>query len=64
MFRLAAGAAFLIAGFVHREHTLGVVSMVWSLVPLSAGVFDVCYISGVLGGPFSGKKIRDTSAGG
>ncbi len=64
LFRLAAGTAFLIVGFVNRDQTLGIVSMVWSLFPLSAGAFDVCYISGVLGGPFSGRKIRDSYSAG
>lgn len=58
IFRLLAGAAFLVVGYLYRDHTLGVLSMVWSVVPLSAGVFDLCYLSAVLGGPLSGKKIR------
>jgi hypothetical protein len=58
VFRLAAGTAFLAVGFVYRHHPLGVASMVWSALPLSAGGFDVCYISAVLGGPLRGAKIR------
>ena len=58
VFRLLAGAAFLVIGYVYRAHTLGIVSMVWSIFPLSAGAFDLCYLSVVLGGPFSGAKIR------
>ena len=57
--RLAAGTAFLIVGFVFRHHPLGVLSMLWSVLPLTAGLFDVCYISIALGGPFSGVTIRD-----
>ena len=49
VFRLAAGAAFLMVGFFFRNHTLGVLAMVWSVVPLSAGVFDFCYFSPPLG---------------
>ena len=59
VFRTLAGAAFLIVGFLYRHETLGVLSMVWGLFPLSAGVLDICYISVALGGPLSGKKIRD-----
>jgi hypothetical protein len=59
VFRLVAGAAFLVVGYMYRSHTLGVVSMVWSVLPLSAGAFDLCYISALLGGPISGAKIRD-----
>lgn len=58
IFRLVAGTAFLIVGFLFRRHTLGIVSMAWSVFPLSAGGFDWCYISAVLGGPLSGAKIR------
>ena len=57
-FRLVAGAAFLVVGWFERAHPWGIVSMIWSAAPLSAGGFDLCYISGLLGGPFSGAKIR------
>ena len=59
MFRVMAGVCFLVVGIVFRRHTLGVVSMLWSTLPLSAGFFDVCYISAALGGPLSGSVIRD-----
>ena len=58
-FRLIAGAGFLIVGYVYRHHALGVLSMAWSVLPLSAGAFDICYVSAVLGGPLSGAKIRN-----
>ncbi len=57
-FRLVAGAGFLAVGYVYRGHALGVASMVWSILPLSAGAFDICYLSALLGGPISGAKIR------
>ena len=58
IFRLVAGTGFLMVGYVYRDHALGVPSMAWSALPLSAGAFDICYISAVLGGPLSGAKIR------
>jgi hypothetical protein len=58
-FRLIAGATFVVVGYVFRHGTLGLLSMVWGVLPLSAGAFDVCYISAVLGGPLSGARIRD-----
>ena len=58
IFRLVAGMAFLVVGFLYRTHALGVLSMVWGVLPLSAGAFDICYVSAVLGGPLSGAKIR------
>jgi hypothetical protein len=59
VFRLAAGAGFLVVGYLFRDHPLGVISMVYSVLPLSAGAFDICFISAVLGGPLSGAKIRE-----
>jgi hypothetical protein len=58
VFRLVVGTGFLIIGYLFRDLTLGVVLMVFSILPLSAGAFDLCYISAVLGGPLSGAKIR------
>ena len=34
--------------------------MAWGILPLSAGAFDVCYVSAALGGPLSGARIRET----
>ncbi|MFZ1980131.1 MAG: hypothetical protein WAU61_02400 [Smithella sp.] len=59
VFRLIAGIGFLVVGYLYRDHTLGVISMLWSVVPLSAAAFDLCWISAVLGGPLSSKKIRE-----
>jgi hypothetical protein len=56
--RLVIGIGFLVVGYMYRSHALGVISMVWGLLPLSAGALDICYVSAVLGGPLSGKKIR------
>jgi hypothetical protein len=58
-FRLIAGATFVVVGYVFRHAALGRLSMVWGVLPLSAGAFDLCYISAVLGGPLSGARIRD-----
>ncbi len=57
-FRFLAGVAFLVVGYVYRHHALGIVSVVWSILPLSAGALDLCYLSALLGGPISGAKIR------
>ena len=57
--RVVTGLGFLIVGLAYRRHTLGVISMIWSIFPLSAGAFDVCYLSALFGGPFSGAKIRE-----
>ncbi len=57
-FRVVAGIAFLVVGYLFRDTTPGVLSMIWGIFPLSAGAFDICYISAVLGGPLSGATIR------
>jgi len=57
-FRLVAGVAWLTFGLVFRDHWWGVAAMTWSFFPLSAGLFDLCWISAALGGPFSSRKIR------
>jgi hypothetical protein len=59
VFRLIVGMGFLVVGYLFRDQTLGVIAMVFSILPLSAGVFDLCYVSAVLGGPLSGAKIRE-----
>jgi predicted nucleotidyltransferase len=56
--RLVAGAGFLVVGDLYRDHLLGLLSMAWSVLPLSAGAFDLCYISALLGGPLAGARIR------
>jgi hypothetical protein len=56
--RIIAGIGFLAVGYVYRHHTLGMISMVWSIFPIGTGVFDLCIISALLGGPLSGAKIR------
>jgi hypothetical protein len=58
IFRIIVGIGFLIVGYVYRNHTLGIISMVWSIFPIGTGVFDLCTISAILGGPLSGAKIR------
>jgi hypothetical protein len=56
--RIVLGIGFIVIGFIYREHTAGVISIVWGVLPLSAGVLDICYVSAALGGPLSGQKIR------
>jgi len=37
VFRLVVGTGFLVVGYLFREQTLGVIAMVFSILPLSAG---------------------------
>lgn len=56
--RIVTGIGFLLVGYIFRDHALGVISIVWGILPLSAGLLDICCVSAALGGPLSGKKIR------
>jgi hypothetical protein len=58
LFRVVAGAAFLAVGLRNRHEPGGKASLAWSVLPLTAGAFDVCYISASLGGPFRGSGCR------
>ena len=58
IFRISAGVIFFIVGVVYHKYPLGIASLIWSFFPLSAGGFDLCYISKALGGPINGTKIR------
>ncbi len=57
-FRLVAGVVFLTLGLLFRHHALGIASLIWSFFPLSAGIFDLCWVSAVLGGPIRSCDIR------
>lgn len=57
-FRLFAGIVFLVVGLLFRHHPLGIASLIWSFFPLSAGIFDICWVSAVLGGPMRSCDIR------
>jgi hypothetical protein len=61
-FRLAAGVAWLVYALVARDHWWGVAAGVWAVFPLSAGLFDICWISAALAGPLQGKTIRAAQA--
>jgi hypothetical protein len=56
--RIVAGAALLLWGFMGLEATTGIVVMVIGLIPLLAGLFDVCLIAPLFGAPLSGPRIR------
>lgn len=60
IFRIVAGVGFLAIGLVaiSSGQLIGVLSIAWGMLPLSAGLLDICYISAALGGPLAGKQIR------
>ncbi len=58
VFRVVAGIGFLAVGLAYRSHGIALLAVAWSVLPLTAGGFDLCWISAALGGPLSGEKIR------
>ena len=56
--RLAAGVAWLCFAVVFRDHWWGIAAGAWAVFPLTAGLFDICWISASLGGPLRGGTIR------
>ena len=55
--RIIAGIALVVLG-IWLWGGWGIALIVVGLVPLLAGLFDVCVFSALFGGPFSGQKIR------
>lgn len=56
--RIVAGIALIALGLFVVEGAVGYILAVVGLVPLLAGVFDVCVFSKLFGGPFKGSEIR------
>lgn len=57
--RIVLGAILIGLGFFVVNNTaVGIILIVVGLVPLLAGIFDVCVFAPLFGNPFSGKKIR------
>jgi hypothetical protein len=56
--RIVAGLALIAVGLLVVKDTGGLILAVVGLVPLVAGVIDVCIFAPLFGGPFQGKKVR------
>jgi len=55
--RILAGLGLIGWGYAESAGSTGIILMVAGLVPLAAGVFNLCIISALLGGPLSGARI-------
>jgi len=55
--RIIVGLGLIGWGYAESAESTGIILMVVGLVPLAAGVFDLCVISALLGGPLSGARI-------
>ena len=56
--RVVVGLLIVGWGYTLLAQAAGLILVVVGLVPLAAGAFDVCVISGLLGGPLAGAAIR------
>lgn len=56
--RVVAGIALVAWGLLGLEGTMGLIVAVIGLVPLLAGLFDVCVFAPLFRNPFKGKEIR------
>jgi len=55
--RIVVGIGLIAWGYVQRDSSAGLALMGVGLIPLAAGVFNLCLISALLGGPISGARI-------
>jgi putative exporter of polyketide antibiotics len=61
LLRIVAGAILVVAGWLWIGGVLGIIVAVVGLVPLVAGIADVCLISAIfMGTPLKGKDLRAT----
>jgi hypothetical protein len=56
--RIVAGIVLVLLGLFGIPGVGGIVVAIIGLVPLLAGVFDVCVFAPLFGAPMSGPKIR------
>ncbi|MGH7670604.1 MAG: YgaP family membrane protein [Gemmatimonadaceae bacterium] len=56
--RIVVGLILIGWGYTLRGTEAGTVLVVIGFIPLLAGLFDRCLISALLGGPFSGARLR------
>lgn len=56
--RIVAGVGLIVLGLLVIEGAFGYLLAAVGLVPLLAGLFDVCVFSKLFGGPFKGSEIR------
>lgn len=56
--RIAVGAALFVIGLVAVQCTAGIVLALAAMVPLVAGMFNLCLFAPLFGGPLRGADIR------
>lgn len=59
--RIVAGIVLIVIALTMiADQTLGIVVAVIGVVPILAGVFNVCLIGPIIGAPFSGRKALES----
>jgi hypothetical protein len=58
LIRIVAGIALIVIGLVVVHGTGGIILAIVGLVPLVAGVVNVCVFAPLFGGPFFPKDIK------
>jgi len=58
--RIIAGIVLILIGVLVMQNTGGIILAVIGLLPLLAGIVDVCVFAPLFGAPFSGKAIRES----
>lgn len=59
LLRIVAGLALVVWGWTMRGTTTGTVLMIVGVVPILAGVLNVCLIAPIIGAPFSGRSALE-----
>lgn len=55
--RIVAGLGLVAWGYAQHAGRGGIVLIVVGLIPLAAGLFNLCLISALLGGPIRGSEV-------
>lgn len=61
--RIVGGLALIGWGYNMRGTTLGTVLMIVGVVPLLAGLLNLCFIAPIIGAPFSGRSTHGEGSG-
>ena len=55
--RIIAGIVSIVWGYIELMDILGFILIMIGLIPLVAGLFNLCLVSAILGGPISGPEV-------
>lgn len=59
LLRIIGGIALMLIGWFYFQNPLGYLMMTVGVLPVSAGIFDVCILAPIFDAPFTGEEIRD-----